>query len=295
VTDDHIDFDELAELDEGLLTPERAADVQAHLAGCAECRSRVDAIASTKQALAALPTEPMPEAVQARLDRALPRASTSSSGDVVPNLAEHRRRRFSRPTMAGGAAAAAIVLAFGAIVIGHLGNGTSSGGSEAGGTVANAPDAQRSVLQPKNYVRTSSGVNYTPTNLKTLIPGLVAGAEFSPSASTSEPPVPAASGSNATTHPQNLANQPVPAVLRPLYDSRTSILRCAATLTGIPNAVPIAVDFGRWTNPNAKLRNAPSAIFVFRAADPNAVDVWVVNPSCSGNLLVRTDTKVPLN
>ena len=294
MTNDHIDFDELAELDEGLLTPERAADVQAHLAGCAECRSRVDAIASTKRALAALPTEPMPEAVQARLNRALTRASTSPQGDVVPNLAEHRRRRFSRPTMAGSAAAAVIVLAFGAIIIGHLGNGTSSGGSEAGGTAANAPDAQRSVVQPKNYIRTSSGVNYTPSNLKTLIPALVAGAEYSPSASTSEPPVPAGSGPTAT-HSQNLSNQPVPAVLRPLFDSRADILHCAATLTGIPNAVPIAVDFGRWTNPNAKLHNAPSAIFVLRDADANVVDVWVVNPSCSGDLLVRTDTKVPLN
>jgi hypothetical protein len=231
--------------------------------------------------------------VQARLDRALTRASTSSP-DVVPNLAEHRRRRFSRPTMAGSAAAAVIVLAFGAIIIGHLGNGSSSGGSEAGGTTASTPGSERSALaQPKDYVRTSSGVTYTPSNLATLIPGLVAGAQFRPQTSTSVPPEPAASGTAATTHPQNLSDQPVPAVLRPLFDSRARILHCAAALTGIPNAVPIAVDFGRWTN--GQYKKAPSAILVMRDPDPNKVDVWVTNPSCSGNLVVRIRDEVPLN
>ena len=44
--DTHLTLDELAELDEGLLAPERELEVRSHLDGCAECRARADAIAA---------------------------------------------------------------------------------------------------------------------------------------------------------------------------------------------------------------------------------------------------------
>jgi hypothetical protein len=301
VSDDHISFDELAELDEGLLSPERAAEVQQHLSGCAECRERLEAIGSTKQTLGSLPPEPMPAAVKARLDRALADASSASAGEVVPDLSAHReRRRWGRPTLAGSVAAAVILAAFVAIIVGHLGNATSSGGGASTDAGALGSAGLPAVTQPKNYTRTSSGLTYTPNNLLTYIPGLVAGAEFGPdtqsaaSPQSSSVPAPAASRSGGSDN-RVLDKQNVPAALRPLFESRARILHCAAVLTGNPHAVPIAVDFGYWTN--GQYTKAPSAIFVMTDPNPKKVDVWVTDPTCSGTAAsqVRTYNQVPVN
>jgi hypothetical protein len=62
-------------------------------------------------------------------------------------------------------------------------------------------------------------------------------------------------------------------------------------LTGSHNAVPLAVDFGRWTNP--PLRRVPSAIFVFKNPNPAAVSVYVTSPACD-NGTFYTFRVVPL-
>jgi hypothetical protein len=293
VSDDHLSIDELAELDEGLLTPEREIEARAHLAGCEHCRANEAAIATTRAALSNLPAEPMPDHAKARLDKALADASPLST-NVVPSLDAHRAKRFGRPTMAASAAAAAIVLLVGAIVVAHALGGSNNGASsaeEAGPASGIAPSATVAPLQPKNYLRTSTGLNYTPANLLTNIPGLVAKA---PGGDFHGPATPGPSASVSTNGTQRvLINQPVPASLKPLYDSRTKLLSCARYVSGIPNAVPIAVDFGRWTN--GQYTAAPSVIFVFRDPEPDRVDVIVTDPTCSGVGAVRILLKVPVN
>jgi hypothetical protein len=290
VTDDHLSLDELAEFDEGLLTPERTSEVQAHLADCAQCRARLDSITSTRNLLGGLPPEQMPADVTARIDQALAGASADASpaATVVPSLAEHRRRRFGRPTMAASAAAAVIVAAFVAIIVSHVDQPAKS--TEAGNTAS-----PRSVAQPKNYVRTSTGLNYTPNLLVTKVPHLIANIG-SPSPGPATAPNASASASDGHVSPPEASteipsDQPVPAALRPLYNSRARLLQCAATITDTVGAIPLTVDFARWSYES--FSKSPVAIFVFRDPDPSVVDVYVVGPSCSTSS-IRTFTKVPV-
>ena len=84
----------------------------------------------------------------------------------------------------------------------------------------------------------------------------------------------------------------VPKPLQKLANSRAKILQCAATLTDSHNAVPLAVDFGRWTNP--PYRRTPSAIFIFKSPNPSAVSVYVTPPTCtSGTIYTYRLVPVP--
>ena len=68
---DHPAIDDLADAAEGLLDPDRAARVSAHLAGCADCRATTSALLQVSATLAAEPSPPMPPAVAHRLDAVL--------------------------------------------------------------------------------------------------------------------------------------------------------------------------------------------------------------------------------
>jgi hypothetical protein len=296
VTDEHLSLDELAEFDEGLLPADRASEVQAHLDGCAECRARAESIAATRQLLANLPEVEMPAEVKARLDRAIAE-DTSGTTTVVPQLDNYRRRRFGRPTWAASAAASVLLLAFGAVIVGLLlHNPATSSGGAAG--ASSAPEQRAAAPQPSNYVRTSTGLDYTPTSLLSQVPSLVAnvanaahgGAGTTSSTSGSPELTPEASPAAPSPKAVTLRQAPVAPALRALYSSRAKLLDCAATLNG-HGAIPITVDFGRWTFES--FRKAPAAIFVFRDPDPSVVDVFVVGPSCSTGS-VRTYVKVPL-
>jgi hypothetical protein len=298
VTDEHPSLDELAELDEGLLDASREQTLRSHLDGCEQCRAGMAAIASTRQTLGALPPEPMPEEVKARLEDALAAAGSASS-TVVPSLDEHRRRRFGRPTAAASAAAAALVLAVGAIIVGHVHHSSNeSAGSAAAGAVSGLPES--APPQPTDYVKTSTGTDYTPSRLLADVPSLVANvpgaaqasgttADASPTSSPSRAPT----ASHAPAPEFSAVKKPVASALLPLYDSRAKLLSCAAYLTGVPNTVPLAVDFAHWTN--GSYNKSPSVVFVMRDANSDVVDVYVTGPTCRGTDAVRTYVKVPLN
>jgi hypothetical protein len=194
---DHLSVDDIAELDEGLLPPERISAARAHLHGCAQCRARADAITATRTILAGLPAVEMPSHVIARLDRALdaeaeavkaanaPRLRTvggdgavsadrtpvdtaARTPDVVPTPGSVSAPRFGRPSMAALAVAATFVLAAGAVVIGHFNHNGSDSASPAAATaggvlgqvVETAPDRQ-----PISVSITSTGKNYSQTTL----------------------------------------------------------------------------------------------------------------------------------
>jgi hypothetical protein len=65
---DHIAVADLAEADEDLLDPDRAAEVAAHVASCAECTHTVALLRHVSQVLAAEPGIAMPAPVARRLD-----------------------------------------------------------------------------------------------------------------------------------------------------------------------------------------------------------------------------------
>jgi hypothetical protein len=197
VTDDHLSLDELAELDEGLLTPERASAARVHLHDCAQCQEQAASITATRTALGQLPTVTMPDDVLARLEHALaeaapvpgsdeaptsPSAEEPSTGSVtvIPHVTEIRSRRWvhGRPTLATSAAAAAVILVAVAVVVGLM---HSSGSSSQ--DAAPASSAAGSGAEPGNpvgpntsstFTTSSTGQTYTAGTLATLVPGLVA-------------------------------------------------------------------------------------------------------------------------
>jgi anti-sigma factor RsiW len=134
----HLSIDELADAAEGLLDPDRAAVVESHLTGCAECRGQSEALREVTVALRADVSPPMPDAVAHRLqevvaaesadrDRVSADVSAAGNGQSVAqaprvtlgtfgtDLDKPRKSRWVVPALA--AAAAAAVVGFGAYVI----------------------------------------------------------------------------------------------------------------------------------------------------------------------------------
>jgi hypothetical protein len=312
--------------------------------------------------LADLPAVSMPPEVQARLERAIadeqidepvlaavppPRSDEPAtpdhgeaaaaipdtmpdtrvrSADVTPTRAVSRPR-FGRPTMAASAAAASVVLIFGAIVYAHYHHrGSSSQTTIKSGaqTTGGSSGAVISPTQPRNFVQSSTGREYTLANLSTDVRGLIVTTPAAPAATAGGAAAAGSAGGSGTSDaagtpaagksaspkptskaarkadskgqplaattvpvrptPQLLPNQPIPAALKPLAGSRTKILACAALLADRPNVVPLAVDFGRWTDP-PRFNRSPAAIFIFKSGNPSNVAVYVVGPACDGNAL----------
>jgi anti-sigma factor RsiW len=267
VSDDHSSLDELADLDEGLLQPSRADEVRAHLAGCAACRDRHQSLRDVHDELAVLPPETMPPGVVEKLDRALADAAAPRSATIVPLAPVAQRRRGQRgwPAMAGVAAVIVVIGFFAAVVVGAFGHGgTSEGGSGTSGSAASAPNSA-TTGSTSHFTRSVSAKTFNHTSViaevRRLVSGHPAGAATNLSPSTTR--VPAL----------------LPQKLQPLYSSPPALLHCAATLTDQKTAVPLAVEFARYTT--ASVRHAPSVIFVF-PVDPTHVEVFVVSPDCTG-------------
>jgi len=118
----------LAEYVDGSLEQDERAAVEAHLAGCEQCRDEVGAARRVRGALAALPEVELPEGFRA--DRRARRVRPASGG---------RHERLRRTLVGVGAAAASIAAIVGvAVLIGNGGGGSSSPSATSGGGVHSA-------------------------------------------------------------------------------------------------------------------------------------------------------------
>jgi hypothetical protein len=98
--DPHPDVMEIADLAEGILPPERAAEVRGHVESCVECGEVLASLAEIRGLLSDLPEpEPMPADVAARIDAAL--AAETRFDSALP----HVPRETSLPMQATGEAA----------------------------------------------------------------------------------------------------------------------------------------------------------------------------------------------
>ena len=111
----HPDVDELSDLTEGLLSRSRAAEVQRHLDGCADCSETYASLAEIHTLLGEhAVTTPMPADVAARIDAALAAEALSTSkalassaeaeSDAITDAVADAEGRRASPASAAGAA-----------------------------------------------------------------------------------------------------------------------------------------------------------------------------------------------
>jgi hypothetical protein len=116
--DGHIDIDELADAAEGILSPDRAAEIEDHLTVCGQCRDNAQALAGVQDLLSTAPVESMPDEVFARLQASLaeeqlhregggtsstPESGPTDDGKDVPDHGKRRARgggRLPKPYLA---------------------------------------------------------------------------------------------------------------------------------------------------------------------------------------------------
>jgi hypothetical protein len=259
----HLDLDAIADLEEGLTDPATAAEQQAHLDGCADCRAARARLVATREALAGLPAEPMPAGVVTRVDAAV----AAAGGTIVPATLGRSRVWTRHPSLAGLAAAAAVAAVVGAVAVGAL-HGSGSDGTPAGADTAGGVN-HPALPQPPAVVVTSGRV-YTPVNAGHLVNGLDAAAS-TPSGGAgvrSAAPSPAA----------------VPLALRSMFVDPAALANCVAQLTGVVGVTPVAVDYARYSDPQHRppLRNVPALVVVLRGigvAGKNAA--YIVGPHCA--------------
>ncbi|HWB66976.1 MAG TPA: hypothetical protein VG708_09135 [Mycobacteriales bacterium] len=313
---EHLSLDEIADLDAGLLAPERISQARAHLHGCRQCQARADAITQVRHRLADVSPAMMPTDVAARIDRVLAeeRSAGDADGETDPParpgresaatvLPLQRLRRLSVPAIA---ASVVVLLAISAVVVGELRHGSSPANHSAvQAGAANGGSTQ--------YVVSSTGRTYTAASLPADVTELLTGRSNAPDFSTDRkaeaapsaaPSLRSGSGSGAAAGTRSggaaapsvpgsaLAPvRPLPKALRTLQQSPRRVLACASFISGSANAVPLAVDFGRWTG--GSYHAAPSIILVL-PDDATHVGVYVVAPACRSDTSLREYQRVPL-
>ena len=285
----HLDLEALAELEEGLVEPQAAAAARAHAETCEECRSRMSRLRTTRALLSALPPEPMPARVTARLDAALAHERDAPTGTIVPLTG--RRRSWNSPAVAGGAAAAAVVVLVAAIVAGTLvhhgdkhrtdtpaaaGTGSTFGGDKAAAT--------------KQW---STGTDYTPATIATLVPRLVIGTPPAGAVTGGQAGSVGAGGAVSSPAPPSAGTPATTGSTTPSYtqdelrSSPAALAACGRILAGGVPTTPVAVDFGRF-------EGKPAVIFALPAiGHPSSLDIWVVRSSCSSANLDLYFQRIP--
>lgn len=150
------DIDVLADLSARLLPPGDDRSARAHVDGCAECTSVLQALERTGSELRWLAPISMPADVAARIDAALAAERT------VVSLSQRRDRRRRRQQLLGIAAAGVIVLGGGGVLISQLGDDSPGGDSSV--AAEDGPDAAATELP-----------GYDEDSLSDAVSGLVTG------------------------------------------------------------------------------------------------------------------------
>lgn len=159
----HPHIDELADLAEELLPPDRTAELEAHLGGCSDCTRLLAAVRAVPALLADVPSPRIPSEVAARLDSVLHAAAARRTADadadtgpqpVPPPIARRRRtrpwgERHPHLRVAAAAAATVAVLGGGVALVGS--QVLSTGGSAESTSAGGAGQADREVEE--NSVR----------------------------------------------------------------------------------------------------------------------------------------------
>lgn len=269
----HPSAETVSDLVEGLLQPEDAATVEAHLAGCAECHDLRDALSDVRALLGDLPSPRIPADVADRLDAALAgspalsrepdedgpaRSDGPSLQSSAPVDLTARRKRRRVLTGVGAAAASLVLVVLGGLVVLQGVQPASQGESGAVQETRSAPESAAKRTQGESpqslyapdapeYV-TSSGTAYSARSLAAQVERLLADRLRRDSAFAARPPKPVA----GFVLPRNLES-------------------CLAGLAPA-GPRPLVVDLGSYAG-------KPAAVVVL-PRDRDEVDAWVVGPGC---------------
>lgn len=104
----HVDLDQVADLDGGVLSPEQERAVRGHLETCDECSHLLERVREVHDLLTAEPVPPLPAAVAARLDESL--ATAARDREARTRVVSLDRARSHRPAWTSRVLAAAVGL-----------------------------------------------------------------------------------------------------------------------------------------------------------------------------------------
>jgi hypothetical protein len=278
---DHLTAEVLADLELGLLDAGSAAHAEQHLAHCADCSALRGDLASLSDALADLPDEPMPDAVWEQLAEAMaaePVLTPAGSATVVP-IEAARRRRWGRPGIGVVAGAAGVALIGAIIVSSDFGGGDTA--TTLSETADSAQEDRGADLPLAAYAATQSGTRYQEAALSSQVTELVAAratftptppvgdfesATASPTASTSADPE-----GEGTAEPTQRPEDSV----APMATDPAAAQACLEGYLDVDGVQPLAIDIGVW-------QGEPAAVIVLPDVDPDLVEVWVIDPDCTG-------------
>lgn len=262
----HPDDETLALSQEGLLAAEAELSVRGHLAGCATCAARRDALAAVSGRLAAAADAgPVPADVAARLDHAL----AAAAAPALPSVPD----RGPRGMRVLQAAAVVVLLLAGIGVVAsvlQVGGRDSDNATTAGGAVDSAPKAAES----GGFPVTASGRNWAPDTVVAAIPELVTGA-LGPSVMSDTGDTGDSGGAGGATGGEEEARtlRGAPGDTARLA-SGPALAECVGALNDGP-VTPVAVDLASW-------QGNPAVVIVLPTpGDPASVDAWVVGPECA--------------
>ncbi|MFW5415388.1 hypothetical protein J0910_01805 [Nocardiopsis sp. CNT-189] len=309
----HVDAETLALSAEGLLDGDDESSVRAHVAECADCAARREALSEVSLALSEAPVPPLPDSVARRLDevigaeaerrraegdaypaqdegdpddtatqlrRARARARAAAPGTAESNVVPFRPRRTGRwlPYIAAAAAAVFVAGAGAAVMRGFL-SGPASDGAAAPRSEPGGPAA----IQSYRPLTAESGTSYTETGLAAQAGRVLADAGPHVGSGTgAESPQ---EGGRIGTLP---AAQPPPAEL-------------SSCITGLSAASeddehpPDLVDVAEYAAAGAP--PAPAWVMYY-PAEGGTVEVEVVSAECSegsasSSVLARTTVDAP--
>jgi hypothetical protein len=139
----HVDLDQVADLDGGVLDPQQEGAVRRHLESCESCSQLLERVREVHTLLAAEPAPELPPAVAARLDDSL--AAAVREREARTEVASLERAKSRRRTWAPRLLAAAVGLAVvggGAYVASNvLGSNSNNSTSSVATTSRNSEEA----------------------------------------------------------------------------------------------------------------------------------------------------------
>jgi hypothetical protein len=288
----HLDIDTLADLQEGLLEPERVTTVTGHLDGCAECRALSEALDGVRAALRSggpAADVAAPADVVRRLDDALaaaaaPLATAAATVTPLTSVTAWARQPWKTRVLQ---AAAVFVLVAAVGALGYAGvqglSGRNAGSDSAGSSGGKSLTEKGAAAGASGkYSITSSGRDYTTSSLRSAVPGLLSAAAQDTGTTGPDGPSPTSSTPAKAQAPLAASS----ADPNRLTDG-TALAECVANLAGGP-VTPLAVDIGRFEGKPATIIVLPDP------ADASFVNAYAVAPGCpTGTFLAWQHVALP--